>query len=228
MNGLRGRVAFVTNASSQHGRSVALSLARQGVQIAAFDRWTGDSAGGSTLKLQQLKREVEQMGVRCLTVYGDVMRETDVMLAVAEAFVELRRIDILFNYAKMQTDVELTGLDPEEVSFRKLWLAARYIIPRMVVRGEGTVITCAADVSAIQRGGWTLFNASNPFGHPEYANIRISAICPATRSAADDRLRGHGWQPIQPYPEADLVNAVSALVAGNLNLSNTTRASGRA
>jgi NAD(P)-dependent dehydrogenase (short-subunit alcohol dehydrogenase family) len=36
MNGLRGKVVFVTGAGSGTGRAVALSLARQGAHIAAW------------------------------------------------------------------------------------------------------------------------------------------------------------------------------------------------
>jgi NAD(P)-dependent dehydrogenase (short-subunit alcohol dehydrogenase family) len=94
MNELRGKVAFVTGATSSTGRAVALSLARRGADIAAFDRWENDGVA-YTLKLDRLKQEVEQMGVRCLTLCGNSMKDVDVMVAVAETVVEFRRIDIL-------------------------------------------------------------------------------------------------------------------------------------
>lgn len=219
MNGLHGKVAFVTHATSDYGRAVALSLARRGANIAAFDRWSNDHVVGSTASLLRLKREVEQMGVRCLTLCGDTMKETDVMIAVAETFVEFRRIDILFNDATVQTGyIDFTSDDPDNASFKRMWLAARYVIPRMLTRGGGTIITCAADTAGDQRYGWTLYRATYPFDEVGYEGIKINAICPE-KSEGRDTSQPNGWEQLSRYP--NLVNAVCDLVVGGYTPANT-------
>lgn len=215
MHEFRGKVAFVTGAASGTGRAVALALARRGVHIAAFDRWENDRADGSTVKLKRLRRDVEQMGVRCLTLCGDAMKDMDVMVAVAEAVVEFHRIDILFNDATdylIPRDLSDDGGDAE-VNFRRLWLAARHVIPRMLRRGEGTVITCTRAGLDSHQTGWALYGAASPFKEAGDANIRINAICPVTSADVCRSLQQDGWTQLSQSNQ-DLVTAVQDLVTG--------------
>lgn len=220
MQEFRGKVAFITGAASGTGRAVALALARRGVHIAAFDRWENDRAVGSTVKLERLRRDIEQMGVRCLTLCGDAMKDIDVMVAVAEAVVEFHRIDILFNDA---TDYVIhrqlsRGDDGDgEVNFRRMWLAARHVIPRMLRRGEGTVITCTTAGLDTHQTGWALYGAASPFKEAGDANIRINAICPATSSDVCHSLQQDGWTQLS-QSNHDLVTAVQDLVTGTINV----------
>lgn len=213
---IRGKVAFVTGATSGTGKAVALSLARQGVNIAAFDRWENDGVVGSTRKLNSLKREIRQMGVRCLTLCGDAMKDIDVMVAVAEAVVEFRRIDILFNDATAQ-EVPSNGQagDAADITFKRMWLAARHVIPRMLKHGEGTVITCATAIgNSQQRGGWTLYGVASPFEDIGNTNIKISAICPALSAGVTRNLQQDGWTQLLQCNDSDLVTAIRDLVDG--------------
>ena len=191
---LRGKVAFVTGATSRTGKAVALSRARRGVNIAAFDRWENDGALGSTVKLNRLKREVQQMGVRCLTLCGDSMKDIDVKVAVAEAVVEFRRIDILFNNTTAHGGPSHVAIDDAaDITFNRMWLAARHVIPRMLKHGGGTVITCTTAIgNAQQLGGWTLYGVANPFEEVDNTKIKISAICPAVSSDVCHNLQQVG------------------------------------
>ena len=214
MNELRGKVAFVTGATSSTGRAVALSLARRGADIAAFDRWENDGVA-YTLKLDRLKQEVEQMGVRCLTLCGNSMKDVDVMVAVAETVVELRRIDILFNDTG-SAEVESASKtdEPADNNFRMMWLAARHVIPKMLLRGEGTIITCAAGSNVQPLKGWEIYGVANPFSDVSNTNIKINAICPAASSDVRRNLQIDGWTQLSQCQHTDLVTAVQDLVAG--------------
>lgn len=83
---LAGKVAFITGAAHGQGRAVALALAEEGANIVAFDVAKNLSypaySFGSTDELDSLKRDVEQRGVGCLTVVGDVRSDADISKAV--------------------------------------------------------------------------------------------------------------------------------------------------
>jgi 3-oxoacyl-[acyl-carrier protein] reductase len=215
MNALRGKVAFVTGATSRNGRAVALSLARRGACIAAFDRWSPDG-GCVSGALSQLQHEVEDMGVPCLPLYGNITSETDVGMAVAEAFIEFRRIDILFNDTDASASEWWLG-ESDDILCNKMWLAAHYVIPRMAKRGAGTIITCASVPHDGISGenfvdSWTLCGSDDLIAPGlDLNNIRINAIYPAVSSLNKYTQRG-GWTLLSHYRKDEIVNAVLDLV----------------
>src|SRR5262245_14297602 len=103
MSSLKNQVAFITGAAHGQGRAVALALANEGVHIVAFDVAKQLSYPGyklaSTNDLGSLKKEVEKLGVQCLTFQGDVRVDADIKIAISETILHFKRIDILFNNA---------------------------------------------------------------------------------------------------------------------------------
>ncbi|MET0812576.1 MAG: mycofactocin-coupled SDR family oxidoreductase [Microbacterium sp.] len=100
---LDGRVAFITGAAHGQGRAIALALARQGADIAAFD-----IAGeieypaypqGSIAELESLISAVEALGRRAIALVGDVRDAATVNSAVEKAAAGLGGIDIVINNA---------------------------------------------------------------------------------------------------------------------------------
>ena len=72
---LTGKVAVVTGASSGLGSQMAKALARQGADVAILAR--------RVEKLNQVKAEIEKMGVRCLAIQCDVLVNSEITKAVA-------------------------------------------------------------------------------------------------------------------------------------------------
>ena len=62
---IKGKVAIVTGASSGLGRQFALALAREGANVAILAR--------RVEKLEEVKAEVEALGVECISVKCDVV-----------------------------------------------------------------------------------------------------------------------------------------------------------
>jgi SDR family mycofactocin-dependent oxidoreductase len=144
------KTAFITGAAHGQGRAVALALAQEGTNIVAFDVAKNLTypaySFGSTDELDSLRREVDALGVRCLTVAGDVRVDADIVRAVEEAMAEFGRIDILFNNAGICAyglAHELTEAEWDamlDINLKGAWLVARRVIPVMQVQQSGVII----------------------------------------------------------------------------------------
>ena len=86
-----GRTAIVTGASSGLGACFAKALAEQGANVALLAR--------RIAKLENVARECEAFGVKCLPVACDISNEESIDEAVRTVFEEFKRIDVLINNA---------------------------------------------------------------------------------------------------------------------------------
>ena len=91
---LTGKCAFVTGASRGIGRSVAVSLARAGADVALVGR---DNAA-----LDQTLQAVTDLGKRALALQADVTSAASVEAAVASACRDFGKLDILVCNAGVQ------------------------------------------------------------------------------------------------------------------------------
>jgi NAD(P)-dependent dehydrogenase (short-subunit alcohol dehydrogenase family) len=147
---LKGKTAFITGAAHGQGRATAIALAKEGVNISAFD--IGKQLKypkykfGSTDELKSLKKECEKIGVKCLVHDGDVRSDKDISKAVSTTLKAFKKIDILFNNAgicayglshELSEDAWDTMLD---INLKGAWLVGRRIIPVMIAQKSGVII----------------------------------------------------------------------------------------
>ena len=147
---LKNKTAFITGAAHGQGRASALALAKERVNIVAFDiATTLEYPGyklGSEKELDSLSKECESLGVRCLSFAGDVRIDEDIVRAVKGAEEEFGKIDILFNNA----GICAYGLAHEisehewdamvDINLKGAWMVARRIIPIMIKQRSGVII----------------------------------------------------------------------------------------
>ena len=147
---LEHKTAFITGAARGQGRATALALAKEGVNIVAFDiaqtlRYPGYKLGSSN-DLETLKSECESLGVKCLLFEGDVRIDADIVKAVKTAEQDLEKIDILFNNAGICAYGLAHELTEEEwdtmidINLKGAWMVARRIIPLMIRQRSGVII----------------------------------------------------------------------------------------
>jgi SDR family mycofactocin-dependent oxidoreductase len=150
MGEFAGKVAFVTGAAHGQGRATALSLAKEGGRIAAFDlarplSYPGYQMG-SRSELDSLAAACAELGTECLTFSGDVRDDTAITAAVDATVARFGRIDILFNNAgicayglahELTEDAWDTMLD---INLKGAWLVARRVIPVMIRQRSGVII----------------------------------------------------------------------------------------
>ncbi|RKD19542.1 NAD(P)-dependent oxidoreductase [Pelobium manganitolerans] len=92
---LKDRVAIITGGDSGIGRAVAVAFAKEGanILIAYLDE---------TKDAKKTKKEVEEYGVKCKLIKGDVSAEDHCKKVVEQALDNFGQIDILVNNAAMQ------------------------------------------------------------------------------------------------------------------------------
>jgi gluconate 5-dehydrogenase len=104
---LTGKKALVTGASSGLGVQFALALAKQGADVAIVARRVN--------KLEETKKKIEALGVKCLALKCDVTKTDEIAKTVQEVAKQFGRIDILVNNA----GIALFG--PAEQQTDELW-----------------------------------------------------------------------------------------------------------
>jgi len=95
MQGLKGRVAIVTGASSGIGQGIAKRLGCEGARVIVDYVGTPEGA-------EETQREIEQCGGEGQIVQGDVTREEDICKLVDTAWSQFGSADILVNNAGME------------------------------------------------------------------------------------------------------------------------------
>ena len=196
---VRRPVAFVTGAARGQGRAVALGLAAEGYDIAAFDvarplPYPGYGLG-TTTELASLEREARAVGADVLLFAGDVRDDTEVTAAVATTVDLFGRIDVLFNNAgvagyglahELSEEAWDTVLD---INLKGAWLVARRVIPVLIEQRSGVIINNSS-VAGLRGFGrlshytaskWGLTGLTKAWAIElaEYG-IRVNSIHPAT------------------------------------------------
>ncbi len=109
MFSLKGRVAVISGASSGLGKQMARGFAEQGADLVILAR--------RVEKLEELKVELEQKGVRVLPVKCDVTLTEDIDNAAKAVEAEYGRVDILVNCAGSSKDKGVLDMNDEEWDF---------------------------------------------------------------------------------------------------------------
>lgn len=140
---LAGQVALVTGGGRGIGRGIAEAFAAEGAAVAVMAR--------TTTQLEETVAHIERAGGRALAVAGDVTVREDVERAVAETTRELGPITVLVNNAGITGPyAPIWAADPDEwwltqeVHVRGVYLCTRAVLPSMMARGGGRIITVAS------------------------------------------------------------------------------------
>ncbi len=109
MFNLRGRVAVVTGASSGLGKQMSKAFAKQGADLVLLAR--------RVEKLEELKGELQAMGVRVLPVKCDVTNVAEIAEAARVAESTFGKVDILVNCAGSAKNAGVLDMTDEEWDF---------------------------------------------------------------------------------------------------------------
>ncbi|MDR1194485.1 MAG: SDR family oxidoreductase [Peptococcaceae bacterium] len=150
----KGKIALVTGASSGLGVQFARALAKQGADLAIVAR--------RVEKLEEVKKGIEGLGVRCLAIKCDVLVNSDIKAAVAKTKEHYGRIDILVNNAGTATaNPAETQSDDDwnaviNTNLNSVYFFAREVGQVMVGQKYGKVINIGSIHSSVAMPGMPL------------------------------------------------------------------------
>lgn len=153
------KVALVTGAARGIGKQIAITLAKEGYNIALNYRTNTDS-------IIELKNKIEEYNVKCLLVQGDVSVFEDTERIAKETFDKFGRIDVLVNNAGITKDMLLLRMKPEDfISVIDVNLLGTYNMTKnvsgyMMKAREGRIINVSSVVGISGNAGQSNYSAS--------------------------------------------------------------------
>lgn len=153
------KVAFITGATRGIGRQIALTLAKEGFDIAINYRKENED-------LIEIKTMVEDQKVKCFTVQGDVSSFEDSERMVKDIIEEFNHIDILVNNAGITKDMLLMRMKKEDfesvigVNLVGTFNITKNVIPYMMKNRSGRIINVSSVVGISGNAGQTNYSAS--------------------------------------------------------------------
>lgn len=152
---VKNKAILVTGASQGIGRGIALRLAKDGADIALVDIKAD--------KLENVRKEVEALGVNAATFVADVSNRDEVYAAIDHAEKELGGFDVIVNNAGIAQVKPLSDVEPEDLDR----------IFRINVDGVVWGIQAAAKkfVDLGQKG--KIINAASIAGHDGFAMLGV-------------------------------------------------------
>lgn len=194
---LAGKTAIVTGSASGIGAAQAIELAKEGAQVVLTDR--------NEKGLIATKEKIEALGGQAIYYVCDVTDSAALEKMYQTAMDKWGKIDILCNthgkFDQRKGSLETTEEDFKElmqVNCVSVFVLCNLVLPQMVERGEGCIITVAS-VSGIRNtaiggpkgsaGGGAGYTASkhavvgymkNLTGLYAWRGIRANTICPGS------------------------------------------------
>jgi 3-oxoacyl-[acyl-carrier protein] reductase len=216
---LQGQTAIITGASKGIGKAIAMSFAREKMNVVLSARTRSD--------LEKTAGEVEKLGGTPLVVPADVSKGQAVDKLVALAIERFGKIDILINNAGIGVFAPVDELQTQDfdrmfaVNMRGVFLCSRAVLPYMKKQNSGVII----NISSL--AGKNFFKGGAGYAASKWAlngftkclmlearefNIRVSIVCPG--SVITEFSTHDGRDPeklLQPQDVADSVLGVLKL-----------------
>ncbi|MEG3581338.1 MAG: SDR family oxidoreductase [Chloroflexota bacterium] len=204
--GLNGKNAIITGGSDGIGLAAAISLSREGANVAILAR-TQDKLDSAVKEIQK-----ESKG-KVIAISTDVRDESSVVTSIKKVRDELGKIDILVNNAGTSSASPLEEMTNEQLTEDlnlKVYGAiycARSVIKDMKESGSGSIINITTPGGKATAGGSQPTSLSRAAGisltkawSKEYAsqNIRVNTVCVGLLKSGQHRTRVANIQKEKP------------------------------
>jgi len=213
---LKGKNAIITGAGRGIGRAAAIALAQEGVNVGLLAR--------SKEQLQQVVKELEEVGVNAVYATADISSNNEVKQAIDTLSSQLGSVDILINNAGIAKFGKFMDLEVEEwekiiqVNLMGVYYVTRAVLPGMIEQKSGDIINISS--TAGQKGApITSAYSASKFGvlgiteslamEVRKHNIRVSALTPSTVATdlaiENDLTDGDPDKVMQPEDIAEFI-----------------------
>jgi NAD(P)-dependent dehydrogenase (short-subunit alcohol dehydrogenase family) len=210
---LRNRVCIITGAASGIGRAGALKFASEGAKVVAADR---DANG-----VAETVAMITEQGQQAIAVTCDVSKEQDIVAMIDAAEKMFGPVDLVWSNAGIGF---AGGVETSDEQWQSIWdinlmahvWTARAILPKMIERGEGYLVSTASAAGLLSNLGTASYTVTK---HAAVAlaewlsithgsqGIRVSCLCP--QGVNTNMLNG-------PSLDGDPVAAASVKAAGDV------------
>ena len=221
--------ALVTGAARGIGRAIALSLAKEGYNVAVLYLGSEEAAEQTCDEIRQLGRQA--LCIRCDVACGESCRQ-----AVAQVIEEFGSIDVLVNNAGIVRDSLVLSMKEEDfdsvidVNLKGPFHCIRFAARQMMRQRYGRIVNMASVVGVAGNAGQANYSASKAgvIGLTKSAakelasrGITVNAIAPGmieTDMTADlaDKVKDEMMKqiPLKRFGQAeDVANAAAFLVS---------------
>ena len=185
MQPLAGKVSIVTGASRGIGKAISILLAQSGSRVVLAAR--------SEPELKSVRDEINSQNGEALVVPTDLTRDEEMERLVEQTIKEWGSVDVLINNAglgKVAPVVKAKVSDWDEtfqVNLRAPMILSKLVLPKMMERGEGSIINISSVSGKSGQANGSAYSASK-FGLMGFTQslydevreygIRVAAICP--------------------------------------------------
>ena len=204
--GLNGKNAIITGGSDGIGLSAAISLSREGANVAILAR--------TQEKLNNAVKEIEKDAKgKVMAISTDIRDEASVNKSINQVRDEFGKIDILVNNAGTSSASPLEEMTNEQLTEDlnlKVYGAiycARAVIEDMKSNGSGSIVNITTPGGKATAGGSQPTSLSRAAGisltkawSKEYAsqNIRVNTVCVGLLKSGQHRTRVENIQKEKP------------------------------
>lgn len=204
--GLNGKNAIITGGSDGIGLAAAISLSKEGANVAILARTQG--------KLDSAVKEIQKESKgKVIAISTDVRDESSVVTSIKKVREELGKIDILVNNAGTSSAYPLEEMTNEQLTEDlnlKVYGAiycARTVIKDMKESGSGSIINITTPGGKATAGGSQPTSLSRAAGisltkawSKEYAsqNIRVNTVCVGLLKSGQHRTKVANIQKEKP------------------------------
>ncbi len=145
---LRGKLALVTGATGQLGRTIARTLAMDGADVALHYHH-------NAMEAARIARDIQGLGVECLPITADITNGESVNEMAARVFAELRVPDVIVANAVIQIHPWSPVLEESAEDYwsqfascvmQSVYLAKAFL-PKMGQKGQGRFIAINTECS---------------------------------------------------------------------------------
>jgi NAD(P)-dependent dehydrogenase (short-subunit alcohol dehydrogenase family) len=234
MGRLTSKVAIITGAASGIGEATAKLFAQEGASLLLAD-WQEERG-------EKMAKAIRETAPKATFLKTDVSKTEDVEALVRAAVREYGRLDVIFNNAGIEGEMNKPTADCTLENWHRViginltgvFFGMKYAIPEMLKTGGGSIINTASVAGLVGFAGIPAYCAAkggvvqlSKCAAIEYAkqNIRVNVICPgviwtpmverATGGTEEGREAFTAFEPVGRLGTAEEVANVALFLASD-------------